>query len=292
MKRLFLLVATYALVNAAAAQTDTTYNPKNNDTLRIGNILIIKKNKKATDEDGDSTMVMNRDYTGKKNSKVSTNWLVFDIGFSNYTDKTDYTNTGSYLVDRPGYPALSASDFKLRTGKSVNINIWLFIQRMSLVQNYVNLKYGLGVELNNYAYKSPISYRENGVIPYSNGVQTSDAFIFRDSIAFTKNKLAADYVTVPLMLNFRTNPNSGRKGLNLSAGVSGGYLYGQRNKQKSEERGKDKNRGDYDLERFKLSYIAELGLGPVKFYGSYSPQSMYNRGLDVRPYTFGLRFSN
>lgn len=290
MKRLYLLMATYALVNCTLAQTDTTYNPKYNDTLRVGNILIIKKNKKA--KDGDSSIVMERNYSSKKSGKISTNWLVLDLGFSNYNDQTNYGAAGSYLVNKPGSPALGSPDFKLRTGKSVNVNIWLFMQRMSLVKNYVNLKYGLGVELNNYHFKSPLTYRENGTVPYSNGIVTNEAFVFRDSISFSKNKLAADYVTVPLMLNFSSNPNNGKKGFSLSAGVSGGYLYGQRNKQKSIERGNDKNRGDFDMERFKLSYIGELGLGPVKLYGSYSPTSMYSRGLDVRPYTFGIRFSN
>jgi hypothetical protein len=123
-------------------------------------------------------------------------------------------------------------------------------------------------------------------------MQTNAPFIFRDSISFTKNKLAADYLTVPLMLNFSTTPNNDKKALSISFGVSAGYLYSQRNKQKSEERGKEKNKGDYDLNRFKFSYVGELGLGPVKLYGSYSPKSMYDRGMDVRPYTFGIRLSN
>ena len=63
------------------------------------------------------------------------------------------------------------------------------------------------------------------------------------------------------MLNFRTNPNYSDKGISFSAGVSVGYLYSSRNKQISDERGKHKNRGDYDLEKWKFSYIAELGLG-------------------------------
>ena len=156
----------------------------------------------------------------------------------------------------------------------------------------MNLKYGFGLELNNYRYKSAISYREDGIIPYSGGMQTNAPFIFRDSISFSKNKLAADYLTIPVMINFASNKYSTNKGVSVSFGVSAGYLYSQRNKQKSDERGKKRNKGDYDMERFKLSYIGELGLGPVKFYGSYSPKSMYEHSLDMRPYTIGIRFSN
>ena len=292
MKKLSLLFLTAFLCSQAMAQEDTTIvviqKPKN-DTIRIGNILIIKKNDSA------KALVMSRTNNYKsKNSRISTNYFVFDLGFANYNDQTDFTNTGNYLVNRPGQPAFSASDFKLRTGKSVNVNIWFFMQRLSLIKQNVNLKYGLGLELNNYRYKSqaPLSYKEGGIIPYSGGTLTNEPFIFKDSISFSKNKLAADYLTVPLMLNFASNHAENKKGISASVGVSAGYLYSQRNKQTSSERGKKKNKGEYDLEKFKLSYVGELGIGPVRLYGSYSPKSMYQNSLDMRPYTVGIRFSN
>jgi hypothetical protein len=306
MKKFTLLMAIVLVAMSSKAQNDTTVavidstvkNAKS-DTIRIGNIVIIKKAKAGEDADADdngdngTTIQWGRN-TNKKNSKVSTSWFELDLGFSNYNDQTNYVNANSsgYLVNRPGSPNLGAGDFRLRTGKSVNVNIWFFMQRLSLIKNYVNLKYGMGLELNNYRYKSAISYRENGFIPYSGGLQTSNAFIFRDSIAFSKNKLAADYLTVPIMLNFVSNPNNPKKGISGSFGVSAGYLYSQRNKQKSDARNKQTNKGEYDMERFKLSYIGELGLGPVKLYGSYSPTSMYENGLDMRPFTIGIRFSS
>jgi len=303
MKKFTLLLATVLLCQYGFAQddsikvivsADTTQPGSKNDTIRIGNILIIKKGKKTTEEQGDNvTVTMGRHYDDrKKSSKISTNWGIFDIGFSNYDDKTDYANTGTYLVNQPGSPALGKSDFKLRTEKSINVNIWIFMQRLSLVNNYVNLKYGLGLEMNNYRYKSTVGYRESGEIPYSGGLETNNPFIFRDSILFSKNKLAADYISVPLMINFASNPHSSKKGISLSLGGSVGFLYNQRNKQVSDERGKVKYKGQIGLETFKLSYVAELGLGPVRLYGSYSPESMYETSMDIRPYTFGFRFSN
>ncbi len=253
----------------------------------FGNILIIKKGRIGHKKD---TLVLGRDEEKRKKSRVTTNWMVIDFGFANYEDKTVYPVTDGYLVNSPS--AFSKSDFRLRAGKSLNVNIWFFMQRLNLIRQNVSLKYGLGLELNNYRYKSSISYRENGTIPYSGGMQTNAPFIFRDSIAFSKNKLAADYLTVPIMLNFATNNSGKKKGLSLSVGVSGGYLYGQRNKQKSDARGKEKNKGEYELEKFKFSYIGELGLGPVKLYGSYSPNSIYEHSLDIRPYTFGFRLSH
>ena len=288
MKQLITFLAAAIICSVAMAQTDSTKTSKS-DTIRIGGIIIVKNGKK----DKDVNITMGRkDKEKKKNANVSTNWWIVDVGFNNYTDKTNYATAGSYLVNKPGAPALNGNDFKLRTGKSVNVNIWFFMQRLNLIEHHVNLKYGVGLELNNYRYKSNISYKESGLIPYTAGTQTNAPFIFRDSIAFSKNKLATDYLTVPMMLNFVSNPNSRKKGISLSAGVSAGYLFSQRNKQKSAERGKDRNKGDYDLNTFKFSYVAELGLGPVRFYGSYSPKSIYNHSLDMRPYTVGFRFSN
>jgi Outer membrane protein beta-barrel domain len=287
MKQLITFLAAAIICSTATAQTDST-TTKKSDTIRIGGIIIVKNGKK----DKDVNITMGRkDKTKKKNPNVSTNWWIVDVGFNNYTDKTNYATAGSYLINRPGYPNLDKNDFKLRAGKSVNVNIWLFMQRLNLIEHHVNLKYGVGLEINNYRYKSSVSYKEGGPVPYT-ATQTNSPFIFRDSITFSKNKLATDYLTVPVMLNFVSNPNSRKKGISLSAGVSAGYLFSQRNKQKSDERGKDRNRGDYDLNTFKLSYVAELGLGPIRFYGSYSPKSMYDHSLDMRPYTVGFRFSN
>jgi hypothetical protein len=299
MKQLIILLVSILSCAGLKAQIDTAKNgdtstvkKKNkSDTIRFGNILIIKTSKTKSSDTGH--VVVGNDVKRKKqNANISTNWGIIDVGFSNYIDNTNYGATGNYLVNRPDFPDLDKNDFKLRTGKSININIWFFMQKLNLVKHYVNLKYGLGLELNNYRYKSSISYKEGGLVPYTINTQQNSPFIFRDSIGFTKNKLAADYLTVPIMLNFASNPNNNSKGISVSLGVSAGYLYSQRNKQRSDERGKHINKGDYDLERFKLSYIAELGLGPVRLYGSYSPQSFYQQGLNMKPYNIGIRFSN
>jgi hypothetical protein len=288
MKKLILLLAMAMFCVHVTAQEDPKKPGDDKDTIRVGGIIIIKKGKK-----NDRSVEVNTggDKVKKKRSNVSTNWWILDLGFANYNDRSNYAAAGSYLVNRPGYPALDKNDFKLRAGKSINVNIWVFMQRLNLIKHHVNLKYGFGVELNNYRYKSAINYNESGLVPYTASTQTNAPFIFRDSISFSKNKLAADYATIPVMLNFVTNPHQRKKGVSLSVGVSAGYLYSQRNKQKSNERGKLTNKGDYGLERFKFSYIAELGLGPVLLYGSYSPKSMYERSLDIRPYNVGFRFS-
>ncbi|HEV2832487.1 MAG TPA: outer membrane beta-barrel protein [Hanamia sp.] len=291
MKKTILILSVIFTSVTSFAQTDSVKVERNDDTIRIGGMIILKKG--DANEKKRVTVTVGNRRKQVKNSNISTSSFIVDLGFANWTDKTNYNTATAdgYLVTKDA-PDLAAKDLKLKTGKSVNVNIWFFMQRLNLVKHYVNLKYGLGIELNNYRFKSNVSLNEGGPNPYNSLQNIPHPFIFKDSIGFSKNKLAADYVTIPLMLNFRTNPNYSDKGISLSAGISMGYLYSSRNKQISDERGKKKNRGDYDLEKWKFSYIGELGLGPAHLYGSYSPKSIFANDLNFTPYNIGIRLSN
>jgi len=268
------------------AQKDST--AKQLDTLQIGGFTIVRDGESAKQSSSSSRTNYNQIWvsrSGKKNKSISTNWLIFDLGFANYRDLTNYSNAqaGSYLkIMRPGDPAVNEGTTTLNTGKSSNVNIWLFMQRASLSKNVLNLKYGLGLEMYNFRYDSRISFR-NAPAPMA----------FNDSISFTKNKLYAGYITVPLMININTQPSS-RRGLIMSVGMSAGYLLASRNKQVSGDRGKQKYKGDLALEPWRLAAIGEIGLGPVRLYGSYSLnqlQKTYTR-MEQYPYTIGIRFSS
>lgn len=272
MKKQFLLLAGLCLSLAIMAQTDTTKTDAKVDTIRVGNMVIVKQGDKESG-DGAEVHLSKRHYY--KPSNVSTNWIILDLGFANFNDRTDYASAAAQQ-----FAPHSTSDwFNLRNGKSVDVNIWLFMQRLNVVKHVVNLKYGIGIELNNYRYTENIKYLKN------------PTEVIMDTINYSKNKLAADYVTVPFMLNFNFTPHR-RNGFGISAGVSAGYLYASRQKLISEEFGKKKTRDDFDLDPWKISWIGEIQLGPVKLYGSYATKSMFKKGLDQVPYTAGIRLSN
>ncbi len=264
---------------AGAAQTDTEPGKKT-DTVKVGSIVIIKEGESSTSIITETEVKKHRHKYVRKKGKFSTNWIIPDIGFANYHDKTNYASAEAQNFvhgQTAGHPA-AESDFALKPS-SFNFNLWLFMQRMSLHKNYVNLKYGIGIDLNRYYYKSDIRYID-GTRPY----------VERQNVDMDYNRLSVDYVTVPLMLNI--NPNPGRKnGLSFSAGVSASYLYRGRNRQKADDFGKFKEISDFNFERWKLAYIAELGLGPVKLYGSYSITPLHQYGVNIHPYTVGVRLS-
>jgi Outer membrane protein beta-barrel domain len=282
MKRIVLLLTALAFTATLFAQDDTL-KVKKADTLRVGGVVIIRNggDGKSIEVNTDENRVRFKRRKHTKPSNVSTNWWIVDLGFNNVNDATNYGSPAAQaFLANPGGTPLSKNDFALRTGKSINVNVWFFMQKLNLIKHAVNLKYGLGLELYNYRFKNRISY-----------VDDLSPNVIRDSISFSKNKLATDYITVPFMINFNTSPRR-NNALNLSFGVSAGYLYSARNKQISDERGRDKNKGTYNFNRFKLAYIGEIGLGPVRLYGSYAVNDLHENALQQRPYAIGLRFSN
>ena len=274
MKKLLLAIIAFSGAMACFAQTDTS-SKEQVDTIRVGGMIIIKK-KGPDGKERRDIEISNR--KKRKNANITTNWNIIDIGFANFNDNTDYSKAQASGFLGAG---VGEDQFDLRTGKSVNINYWLFMQRLNLVKHVVNLKYGLGLELNNYRFDDErVRFNKN---PTQITLDPALASV-------KKNKLAADYVTVPVMLNFNFTPRN-KRGFGLSAGMSAGYLYSSRQKIKD---GGDKNKlhDDFDLRKWKLSYIGELSLGPVRLYGSYAMKSMWEKELDQTPYSVGIRISS
>ena len=287
MKQLLFFIAFTQCSLMAIAQKDSS----SVDTVHVGNFIIVKKNKGANNnannsimKDWDKTVDITIVKRNRTNNNISTNWWIMDLGFANVRDNTDYTiaQAGTYLKTFRTLDAKpNQNTYQLNTGKSSNLNIWVFMQKRNLYKHILNLKYGIGSEMYNYRYDSRISYRKD-----------PQPFVYNDSISFTKNKLFLNYITVPLMLNINTNPSNHRS-LNVSVGLSAGYLLQSRNKQISAERGKQKIKGDFNFEPWRIASIAEIGLGPIRFYGSYSLNKLQKdiTKIDQSPYVVGVRFS-
>jgi len=277
MKSILLVCVAACLFSTAFAQNDTTIKKETNDTIRIGGMIIIKKPGSE-----DHEIIKDEHYTVRIPKRttpqnLTTNWWIIDIGFSAFNDNTNYASAEAQAFA----PGGNEDWFDIKSGKSRNMNIWFFMQRLNMIKHVVNLKYGLGLELNNYFFDDEsIRFQKNPtLVVMDNALKGAK-----------KNKLAADYLTVPLMVNFNFTPER-RNGFGFSFGMSAGYLYSARQKVKFTD-DKVKVHNDFDLEDWKLSYVGEINLGLVKLYGSYAFQSMWERGLDHVPFNAGLRFSN
>ena len=144
MNRIFIMCIGVCFITTGFAQADTT-GKKNSgqkaDTIRIGGIIIIKN---AGSEKKDELNIATR--KKRKPSNTRTNWWVVDLGFSNINDKTDYS---SAVAQQYGNSSINKSWLDQKNGKSVNVNLWFVMQQLNMIKHVVNLKYGLGLELNN-----------------------------------------------------------------------------------------------------------------------------------------------
>jgi hypothetical protein len=316
----FLLLGTTLISNAQSDTTqvlgtkkDSTVNRSKNDTIQIGSILIVKKEEaekpvfKSVIKIGDLTYGSPKDgengwFKGdlkktrieisaapKKIKNIETNWWIFDLGFTNFIDKSpnlmwlaaNPNSPSIYPVTYPG-PVMSPENFSLNNKKSTNINVWVVTQKLNIYQHKINLKYGLGVEMFNFRFNKPISFRED--------IATNVKY---DVISFTKNKLLVKYLTVPVQINFSPNPTN-KNAFYASIGMSAGYLWNAKNKQISAERGKEKYRGNFNLNDWRIATIGELGIGSLRLYGSFANTNLFNANqstIDMQPFAVGLRFS-
>src|SRR5688500_12395501 len=112
MKRICMVLTGICFALTSLAQTDST--EKESDTIRIGNMVIIKDGKSTDDSDTDEVTIKRR--RSYKPSNLSTNWWIVDLGISQIHDNTNYAQAiaNGYL------PAGANEDwFDLRNGKSI-----------------------------------------------------------------------------------------------------------------------------------------------------------------------------
>ena len=263
------------------------------DTVNISGLNLIKSNlaelknnwvSMIEEGDFDNTKITIK-RTPRKLKNIETNWWIFDLGFANFIDKSPNL---MWLAANPNVlpygqgPMMSSENFSLINKKSTNVNIWVVTQKLNLYQHKINLKYGLGVEMFNFRFDKSISFRED--------IATNVKY---DVVSFRKNKLLVKYLTIPIQLNFSPNPTN-KKAFYASIGMSAGYLWNAKNKQKSAERGKEKYRGNFNLNDWRIATIGELGIGSIRLYGSFTNHNLFNKTtstIDLQPFAVGLRFS-
>jgi hypothetical protein len=281
MKRFFYL---FLLITLFVAYANAQDKPKP-DTIEMGGLTIIRDNLDTIIENPRKG-ILKKFGTHVSPRNVKTEWGLFDIGFSNFVDNTQFASTSAQAYA----PGGNSSWFEIKPYKSPNVNIWIVMQQFNLIDHFINFKYGVGLEFNNYRYSHPIRYDANPAATENAPVVSIDAKAIAEPPAriYKKDKLAVNYITIPLMLNFNFTPQR-LYNFELSTGISVGYLFASRNKTITSDEGKLKAKDDFDLRHWKLSYIADLTLGVITVYSSYAFKGMYKRGLDMTPYNFGIR---
>lgn len=144
----------------------------------------------------------------------------------------------------------------------------------------------MGLEFNNYRFdgdnsiiKDPVT-REIVSLEYDAGTYIE------------KTKLAATYLTVPLLLEFQI-PVSGHKRIHISGGVIGGLKIGSHTKVVYKEDGskqKDKINDDFNLSPLRYGVTARIGYRALKIFATYNLTQMFEtgQGPELYPVSIGL----
>src|SRR5690606_27513586 len=98
------------------------------------------------------------------------------------------------------------------------------------------------------------------------------------------------YLSMPFMLTAKSRLAE-NIWLVYGLGVSGGFRINSMQKQISDERGKQKNRDQFNFNNFNACLTGELGVdGYVRLFASYQLTPLHENALFHYPYSIGIRF--
>ncbi len=282
MKALYALIGFLFLALFSQGQVEETppapetSTEKEIDTMRMKfgktQVLVISEEGEESDVqvtvDGETVDI---EEEPRKSKKSEAHWAGLDFGFNVLLDE----NRENTFADNPYW--------KNDAAKSQVWNLNILEHKFNFGTPYVGLTTGLGFNWTSVAFK-------NNYILQS----TADSvFAVTDTVnIYSKNKLKASYLTVPLMLEFNTSANED-KSFYLAAGVVGGVRLTSKTKRQGEFEGKEfkeKVKGSYNLNAFKLDAAARLGYGNWGVFANYSLLPLFDQGktVDLYPLTFGL----
>lgn len=269
MKNLYFLSLFTFLSLGALSQEEETQSA---DTTRMnmGDREILVINHDSDDfyiEDGDTI-----EYEKSYNKEA--HWAGIDFGVTMLMNQNFENNF-------PEYPYWNND-----AARSHVWNLNLLEHKFNIAKEYFGLTTGLGFSFTSVAFNNNYVLSTSG----DSLIGTIDT-----TVNYTKNKLKASYLTVPLLLEFNTNINSD-KSFYLGMGVVGGVRLTSKTKRKGEIDGKkfvQKDKGTYSLNSFKLDAHVRLGYGDLGVFANYSLLPLFDTGktTEVYPLTFGLSFN-
>ncbi len=266
MKLIYCLMAA-ALLGFNAHAQDNDNKEKKTTTIKIG---------------PDGLTINDKKIEEKPDKDFEIEASIVDIGINSIIDNTDYNSVAAKAFLQVPQGLQNENLFSMRTGKSWNVNVYPVMAKLKVLKTKrqkIYLSTGIGLQMYNFRYTKNISYR-NETVP----------MVVMDTIGFSKNKIGLTYLAVPLQFTFKTKL-ADKAWLVYGVGMTGGYRIASWNKQISAERGKQKNRDEFNFNNFNACVTGEIGLDNYfRLFASYQVTPLHSTGLDQRPFTIGLRF--
>lgn len=244
--------------------------------IKIGDLKVILVDEHADEnEDAEITIGDDNEDNGPSKSEL-TFWGGLDIGV-NILLNSDGTSK------MEGEKAWLEQDYS----KSFSWSFNLFETKIRLIKDYAGIVTGAGLTYNSYGF-------EKNVIP----TVVNDSlygYTVPDSLyKFTKNKLRATYLRIPLILEFNTSSDPDRT-FHVAGGVIGGWKIGsitKRNYDFEDAAHKNRVKDDFALTPFTLDATARIGYRNFTLFANYGLTPLFDKNKntpEVYNMTVGLQ---
>jgi len=259
-------------------------------TIRVqedGNVTRVNAgslNIEVTDGDSTTIIVGNRSlivddrgsvtFKKVKRTRFNGHWAGFALGINGYVDQDFNINVPEEY-----------SFLDLKYEKSIDVNLNFYEQNFNLVNNKFGMVTGLGIRWNNYRLGNNIQLVPDSAQIYGYSDTETD---------WEKSKLVANYLTLPLLFEYQTNPYSSTNSFHVSAGMILGWRFRTYTKMMTKENGRNvsKIKGeDFHMNPFRYDVTARIGWGVLNIYGTYSLNSLFKDGQGPELYPFAVGIS-
>lgn len=243
-----------------------------------GTTTVIGYSSDNDDDEDDFFFRWNGDSIFRMPEKARSHWGGLDLGFNQLMVGNSFNTNIA-----PGYDYL-----ELNSGKSINVNINLAYHDFPLYKRHLLFTTGIGLTLNNYRFSD-----SRTLIADTN--RTVAGFDFDkngNQIKYTKNKLAVNYVTIPLLLQWNSREKFDNS-FHVAAGLLLSYKFNSHLKLVYEEDGdreKTKRHDEFNINPFRYDFTLRLGYEYYTLYASYSLGTLFkeNRGPSLHPFQVGI----
>ena len=264
-------------------------NHKKEDAFRDGiadiekGIKDIKKelenNEDYYSENNEKPNQKNISIENRNNSKFNAHWAGFEFGILNFLN-----------AERQFSDARELDFMVIIPEKTMSYGLNIFEYDISLNEKgQFGIATGAGLLWNSLALKQNINLIED-----ENGVIRAE-YVDPNNIHFTKNKLNAVYINVPVIIEIQI-PVKHRK-LYFGAGITGGMRAWSKQKQKYSLNGqtyKNKKTDDFQLSSFRYGATARIGYGDIGIFVNYSLVPLFKNGAgpEMYPVSAGIKIAD
>ncbi len=210
---------------------------------------------------------------GSRISKFKGHWAGAELGLNNFFDD-------DFSVSRGG----EAWFMDINTARSWVFNLNFTQYSLGIVPGYAGIVTGMGLEFNNYFFDNDISINEN-----ADEIQVIDLA----GTNIVRSKLATIFLRVPILFEIQIPGSGGSDKAFIAAGLTGSLKLDAHTKviyKEGDNKTKDKNWEDFNINPFRYGITARLGYGNTNIFFDYDISTFFSegKGPELYPFSIGL----